>query len=169
MNLLKKIVVLTLVIFFSFGGTDKVSFAGDTKQERATLKGISGVLITIRDVKLRAQKFGLHESNLQTDAEIKLRLAGIKVLTETEWFKKKGMPYIDITVHIIDPSNTSCSYLVSVKLIQNVRLERDPSIHSDAVTWIVSNSGVGTKEDVRSAIKDLVDKFINAYLSSNPR
>ena len=57
-----------------------------------------------------------------------------------------------------------------VKLLQTVRLARDPSIEFEAVSW--SHAGFGNKLEipmVRSLIADLIDAFIRDYLSVNPK
>jgi len=48
------------------------------------------------------------------------------------------------------------------------RLLRDSSIAA-AVTWRVSGIGMGRITDIREAVKDRVDEFINAWLSVNPK
>jgi hypothetical protein len=54
-----------------------------------------------------------------------------------------------------------------------VRLDRDPSIKIfAATTWDVAELGTVGRVNLRSIrerIKDLVDMFINAYLSVNPK
>ena len=170
MNTQKRICFISaLIIVFSLAGFGSITFAGDSEPERKTLKGITGLMVMVRNVKSKGEKIDLTEDQLQTDAEIKLRMAGIEVLTEKQWLKKKGLPYIFITVHMKGKLETSYAYQVAVRLIQNVTLERNPDILSHAATWAVSFHGVGGKEDIRTAAKDLVDKFINAYLSVNSK
>jgi len=60
-----------------------------------------------------------------------------------------------------------------VELKQNVRLDRDPSMWLPGVTtWSVDAVGTVGREklrNLRDGIKDYVDRFINAYLSVNPK
>ena len=57
-----------------------------------------------------------------------------------------------------------------VKLLQRVRLARDPSIEFDAVTWSLAGGG-NTQEIpmIRRVIADSIDRFIEDYLSVNPK
>jgi hypothetical protein len=73
------------------------------------------------------------------------------------------------------------AFCVSVALSQSVLLERDPSLRGTgkyrglsftAETWNAAITGVefGNPSDhIRSTVKDLVDKFINAYLAANQK
>ena len=60
-----------------------------------------------------------------------------------------------------------------VEFRQDVRLDRDPNIQIPAATtWSAAAVGAVGRNDLRSirdSIKDCVDRFINAYLSVNPR
>lgn len=70
-------------------------------------------------------------------------------------------------------------FSLSVSLSQGVVLERDPSLRPAgefrgspfiAETWNTTTVGVqvGNPSDrIRSSVKDLVDQFVNAYLSAN--
>ena len=61
-------------------------------------------------------------------------------------------------------------YKNSVELVQDVYLVRTFRVRTGAVTWSVSANGIAPKlEDVRTSMEDLVDYFINAYLSANSK
>src|ERR1017187_384283 len=47
-----------------------------------TLKGIQGLGVVVEDINSEAERAGLHRTDIQTDVELKLRLAGIKVLSD---------------------------------------------------------------------------------------
>ena len=60
--------------------------------------------------------------------------------------------------------------VTEVKLLQRVRLMRDPSIEYDAVTW--SREGVGQPLEIsriRRLVADHLDRFIEDYRSVNPK
>ena len=68
------------------------------------------------------------------------------------------------------PFDKPNDFEIEVKLLQTVRLTRDPSIEFDAVTW--SLGGVGNTQEIpmiRRVIADLIDRFIEDYLSVNPK
>jgi hypothetical protein len=99
---------------------------------------------------------------------LKLRQAGIPVLD-----LNLGEAYLDIFLQLIPASDGLWPYTIKVEVFQEVALVREPSIVVPlAVTWSVGSYGRARKQEVRNLrdnVKDLVDKFINAYLAVNPK
>ena len=120
----------------------------------------------------QAKQDGLNEVDIQKDVELKLRLAGIRVLTEKESLDTPGGPYLYVLASDV---LTGGIYAVSIRvgLCQSVYLERDPSSFiAGAETWsIQSVATIGRNKlaELRDSIKDDVDTFLNAYLSVNPK
>jgi len=148
-------------------------------EERETLRGLKGVFVLIEYLKEDVAKAGLTDTILQTGVELKLRKAGIRVLTEDEWFLTQGRPYLYVRVRTIlikgiqiwgTHQHSGFIYGVTVQFNQDVILSRNRSISSSAGTW--GNSWIGTVihlRNVRVVISDLVDKFMNDYLAVNPK
>ncbi len=143
---------------------------------RRSLTGLKAVQVMVEDLHPDAERDGLHRTTIQTDVELKLRQAGIKVLTEAESLASPGMPYLYINVGTLPPETQRglYAYSIAVRLQQNARLERDPRILvASAATWSapVQFGTVGTTnlQQLRGTVKDLVDQFINAWLSVNPK
>jgi len=159
--------VITLMTLSSTG------WAIDDKFSRETLRGLNGVYVAVEDLEPEIERLGLTKNQIQTDVELKLRLAGIKVLTGEEWRREKGRPYLYIQVRVLESSLSGLFHLnINIEFSQNVRLIRDPSIITLGSTWGVDAVGeVGRKKiyQIRNHIKDLLDKFINAWLSVNPK
>jgi len=149
--------------------------AGDTKYERATLAGLSGVAVVVEHLDLEVERAGLTESLIQTDAELRLRLAGIQVLGRDEINKDPGRPLLYLFANIgFGNAAGPWAYSLSVSVQQRVKLERATQISLLTSTWSVEEVGYnisqsGMADAVRSALKDNVDQFINAYLSVNPK
>ena len=144
------------------------TFAQDTHIE--SLRGLKGVRVTVEDLYPEAEGAGLTRSQLQTDAELKLRLAAIPILDS------HGEPTLYINVNAIALQRSpNFAFSVDVDLFQNVILLRDLNILvAGAATWHSENLiGVVTRsqfvEVVRNGTRDLVDDFINAYLTANPK
>jgi hypothetical protein len=161
-----KIVLGVLVGFFSL-----VNFAvgSDSEVSRGSLKGLNGVAVLVEDMDSDEGRAGLNQEVIRTDAELKLRLAGITVLPIA------GLaPYLYISVNAIGGPTAWC-YATKVELVQTVKLSRDMGISIPGVTTWSAPDAVGLTppsqlvERVRSVIKDMVDRFINAYLSVNPK
>lgn len=144
-----------------------------------SLKGLRGVAVVVESIPDVAQRDGLGETLVQTDAELRLRLAGIKVLSKDEFSDASGGPYLYINVNAMPASALDGRYVmnVAVELRQEVKLLRDPTIKTFATTWAVRTIGLigyirmiaGSGRDVRDVLKDDIDRFINAYLTVNPR
>jgi hypothetical protein len=66
------------------------------------------------------------------------------------------------------------AYGTRISLVQSTFLERTPNINVLSEIWSVSSVGIGYRDkdinnQIRGGIKDLVDMFINVYLSVNPK
>jgi len=107
-------------------------------------------------------KLGLTKEAIQTDVELKLRLAGMRIESTTPEFL-----YIDVNV-----ARDGSAVSIDVELVQPVGLTRNPSIFiPGAITWSAGTLGTNptSAQFIRDAIKDQVDKFLNAWLSVNPK
>ena len=146
--------------------------AGDTKIDRATLKGLKGVEVVIQDIRSEAQGDGLTKDLLQKDVELRLRKAGIKVLTMAESLKTPGMPYLYVNINTLKEKELY-AINISVELKQGVYLDRNPAINIHAETWsaksVVMVGANQMKTHIRESLGNKVDKFINAYFVVNPK
>ena len=70
-----------------------------------SLRGLKGVLVILEKLTEDIEKDGLSRSSIQTDVELKLRLAGIKIFTVEEWHKEPGRPFLSVYVNSIKPDN----------------------------------------------------------------
>ena len=103
-------------------------------------------------------------TDIRTDVELKLRLAGIKVVTKEESFKLAGSPYLYVNaqVRLSRQTHGLAHYAISCELHQVVTLTRDVSISTDASTWDASGVGLaGTSKlpDIRIDIRSLKEPY----------
>ena len=139
----------------------------------ASLTGLTGVKVSVKDVTPDVQQDGLRTEHIQRDVELPLRTTGIKVLTSGIWIDSVGNAELYVDVDALKYSGTQYAYHVEVSVIQKVGLTRKPTSETLAKTWsdkvmgIVGVSNMATK--IREQVKALVDKFINDYLSVNPK
>jgi hypothetical protein len=161
----------TLILIVALQFCSVAMAQGDNEFTRKSLKGLTGVEVAVTPLDSDAIKDGLSEAQIQTDVELRLRMAGVKVLTSEEMLKAPGMPTLRVFVNTIKREELY-SYSAEVYLEQNVRLARDPADLFIAQTWncgAVGRVGSHNLNQIRDIIKDEVDKFINAYLSVNPK
>jgi hypothetical protein len=128
--------------------------------------------VVVEDLGPEVERAGLTRTMLQTDAELKLRQAGIRMLTKDEQSKESGFPFLYLDARVFQPPSSVWFFAIQIKLLQAVQLIRNPAIVAMASTWGEATEGaVGSRmpEKVRSTSKDLVDEFINAYLAVNPK
>jgi hypothetical protein len=157
-------VVAVLVIISTLCGSR--SFGQGTSVDLGvnTLKGINGVQVLVEDLSDSAKALGLERETIQTDVELKLRLAGMRVLSEEEGNNTPGNPSLYVNVRVVRSAAA-----VAVELKQSVRSVRNGEL-TLGTTW--SAGGVGTNltaESIRRHIKDYIDAFLNAWLSVNPK
>ena len=126
---------------------------------------------------------GLTEKKIRTDIELKLRLAGIKVLPTVQMTLINGeqedrsilyfSPHLDVYIF---GGKTAClggSYLffVQISFKQMALIKRDPNISLLLTSWEV-RPAIGVRrsiDKIRQTVKDQVEEFLNAYLSVNPK
>ena len=146
-----------------------LAFPLDNAQTRASLRGLEGIYVIIEDFKPEIEKDGL--SRRQTELEImkRLKAAGIETLSEEEWKKENGRPWLYVYAHVIKKvfmDKEVYIFNVSFELKQKVTLLRDPDREVFATTWSKGVLGKsGYINDIEQSIGGLTDSFVTAYLS----
>jgi hypothetical protein len=170
---MKKQFFMVVLVLMSFLVVNECRVLG-SESERKSLKGLKGVYVPIENFgENKEEGGGLTTSQLQTDVELRLRKAGIRILTKEEWLATKGGPYLYVSVFPVMTPDVYFYASIEVQLKQNVLLERDPSNKVfGCSSWSRKTAGYGGKANfvkgVRDSVGDLVDKFINDYLAVNP-
>jgi hypothetical protein len=154
-------------------GTACTAVAIDLENTRKSLIGLKGIWVAVEGFEPEVERQGLSGTAVQTDAELRLRKAGIVVLTKEQFANDTGSSMLHLAAAI---STDRASWDVSqfVELHQRVYLVRAPSVRLVANTWSVERVNVGAPPSliarfVRDGFNDLVDQFINAYLAMNPK
>jgi hypothetical protein len=124
------------------------------------LKGLTStdVLVALGEEDLTLKR------QLQTDVELRLRQSGITV--------SKGEADLFVVVNALGRDEIGYAYSVRVELKQPVMVLAN-RVGAIATTWSVG--GISTTPtsrfaaSVRNDVRDMVDEFINAVLSMNPK
>ena len=154
-----KVVPATAVLAMLFISTLYASRAfGQESLDANTLKGISEVQVAVGDLSDSAQALGLEEEAVQTDIELQLRRAGMRVSSTPVG------AFVYVSVSVVGRVSS-----IRVELNQSARLLLSGEVWT-VTTWskdyLEANS---TAESVRSHFKDIVDAFLNDWLSVNPK
>lgn len=147
------------------------AFAQKVSQEDS-LRGLSGVSVLVAEVNSDAERDGLMRGQLQTDIELRLRKAGIRVLANTDP-DTPLLPQLYLKVRAVKRSEFNLyAFSINVQVNDFVDLRRKPTRPAVVTIWEADTAGsVGSDKlrTVRETVGDLVDRFINDYLAQNPK
>jgi hypothetical protein len=163
----KRIVVLATALAVVFLCVIPFAFAEDKEITRLTLRGIKEVNVVIESIEPEIQSMGLTQAQVRADVEAKLREANIAIAPDIE----RGRPALYLYVQVIRPEKINrLFYSISLSLLQNVVLERDPNVKTNTDTWLVRVLGMSSgTEAIRADIRSLLDQFIEDYRKANQR
>ena len=133
------------------------------------LRGISSVWVLIERLGPEEVKIGLADGIVRTDVELQLRNAGLRVISPEE---AKKIAVKDNTFLYVNVAVTSGGRAATVlaQFGQGAYLLRNSLPIGTAFTWTdVSTLSRPSLDSVRSEIKDLLDKFLNEWLTQNAR
>src|SRR2546425_8239420 len=165
--------VLAVLALLSATAVSPLVGQGDNEYTRKTLAGLTGVYVSVENIPDEAQHDGLDTTRIRTDVELRLRQAGITVLTRQEWLSTAAAPYLYVNVQVIKNPANFYAYSADVELRQRVTLVHNPATSILAATWsatgIIGTVGSRRVGSLRENVRDLTDRFINAYLAANPK
>jgi hypothetical protein len=163
----KRMVMLATTFAFFFLSIVPVALAEDKEITRLTLRGIKEVNVVIESIEPEIESLGLTQAQLRADVEAKLREANIAISPDIE----RGRPAVYLYVQVIRPEKFNrLFYSVSLSVLQNVALERDPNIKTNTDTWLARTLGMSSgTEAIRSDIRSLLDRFIEDYRQVNQK
>jgi hypothetical protein len=154
------------VVFLATG-----TFAQKISQEDS-LRGLSGVSVFVDQINSEAQRDGLARAQVQTDVELRLRKAGIRVLPNADP-EVPLFPQLYIKVRAVKRREFNLyAFSITVQVNDFVDLRRKPTRSAVVTVWDTDTAGsVGTDNirAVRDSVGDLVDEFVNHYLAQNPK
>jgi hypothetical protein len=145
-----------------------------TADKRDTLRGLREISVLIEYLPDDVEREGLSREHLQRDIEVRLRQAGLRVLTISDIAKSPGAPYLYVAVYpITGPSVDLNAYAIGLTLKQLVQLSRNPTTELFATTWegpAPPSSLIAPRVlDIRSRILEAVGRFIIDYEAVNPK
>jgi len=137
--------------------------------DRELLRGLDGFRLAVDRIRPDVERDGLFRSTLREDMELRLRLGGIKVLSEEEADKNPDAPCLYLYV---DALKCSLGYVYKIRfsLMEPVKLVRNNAKVSATVLRIPDELGITSNlSEIRDAAGDFVDEFVKAWQAVNPK
>jgi hypothetical protein len=165
--------VILLIAFLLVSSSAVVGQSGHAGQER-NLRGLKGLRLVVMfpraDALDEAERLAIL-TLVEADATAKFETAGIPLLRFTKEVEDAGSPQLIVYITLDKPNGFVSPLEANVKLLQRVRLARDPSIQADLATW--EQSGIGgpnvTVEMIRGLVVTEIDQFISDYSVANSK
>jgi hypothetical protein len=154
------------------------AWADDNEFSRPSLKGLTGVGVVVEGLSSNMDGMNLSREQIQTDVELRLRKAGIRVFSKSELLATPGVPYLYVNLgtfpfKLANGQTIGMAFSIDVSIKQNVTLVRDRNATvMGAATWqtgSTGSTGISQIQGLRGVIGDQVDVFINAYFAMNPK
>jgi hypothetical protein len=163
----KRICALTALVLF--GVAVSTGFALLSPEEIDILKGLDGVRVEIKRLKLEIERDGLFRSTLQTDAELKLQMAGVKVISEDGAADKPNIPCLYLN---LDALKCSLGYVYRIQLTlrEMVTVTRKPVKTIGTTYRTTERFGISTNlSEIREDAREVIDDFIKAWIEANSK
>jgi hypothetical protein len=142
-------------------------FAYITQGEEEILRGLTAVTVKVERLRAEIEQDGLFASTLENDVELKLRLAGINVLSEEEGNAKPDTPRFYLFVDAFKHSE-GYIYRIQVSLRESVMVLRTRTKIIATTMRIRDELGITPYlSEIRGEAQDLVDEFIRAWQTAN--
>ena len=177
-----------LLIFFL---SAVVGHTDDRAKDRASLRGIKTVFVRVHTFEhewaSELAKAGLKEAVLQASIERQLEKSGIAVIPEEASKKTDTEGILNVRVKFLNPEPPKKSFLTSeedkieridpkkkyvyairLNFRQPASLRRNPEATVFAITWQTESVGLRRLALIREDFENVVNAFIEAYLSENP-
>jgi hypothetical protein len=145
-----------------------------TADKRDTLRGLREVSVLVEFLPDDVEREGLSREHLTHEIEVRLRQAGLRVLTISEIANSPGSPYLYVAIYpVTGPSVNVNAYAIGLTLKQLVQLSRNPTTELFATTWEgpapPSSLSAPRLLDIRSRILGVLERFIIDYQAVNPK
>jgi hypothetical protein len=164
---MKRLIFVSMVAWLTFVTCTCVFAATRGGEKRAVLQGLEGVRVVVERLKPEIERDGLFGSTLQTDAELSLQMAGIKILSEEEWLKTPGAPYLYLRVDAFQCAK-GYVYNITLTLEEQATLVRNGLKVSATTSRIGHQLGITSSlSDIREEARDQVGEFAKAWQEAN--
>jgi hypothetical protein len=137
-----------------------------------SLEGLPGLGVVVGALSEDAKKIPVTNRDFQEIAELKLRMAGIKVLSREERLSTPGMPYLYLRISIKVTDDGFVYGSTKIQVEEEACLTRK-ALCSTFITWdkgsIFSVQTDRAKQFLKDSITEDMDIFLKDYFTVNPR
>lgn len=161
--------VSVLVVVLGALAISTHAWARFSAAEEELLRGLDGFRLAVERIKPEIERDGLFRSILLSDMELRLRMAGIKVLPEEEADSKPDAPCLFLYV---DAMKCSLGYVYSLRLslIEPVKLTRNNTKVFATILRVPAELGITSRlPEIRDAAGDFLEEFIKAWKAANSK
>ena len=160
-------------------------------RDRSSLRGIKTIVVKVPTFEpewtSELAKVSLTEAVLQATVERQLEKSGIKVIPEEASERPETEGIFNVRVKFLDPEppkktfttltedkterfdpKARLVYAIRLNLRQPVSLKRNPDVTAYAITWQTESVGFRRLALIQEDFENVVNVFIEAYLSENP-
>lgn len=163
----KRICALTAMVLLGVAASTTLAFS--SPEEIDILKGVDGVRVEIKRLKPEIERDGLFRSTLQTDAELKLQMAGVKVISADDEADKPNVPCLYLNLDALKCS-LGYVYRIQLSLREMVTLARKPVKTLGTTYRTAERFGISTNlSEIREDAREVVDDFIKAWMEANSK
>ncbi|MFW6347302.1 MAG: hypothetical protein ACOC2C_01665 [Cyclonatronaceae bacterium] len=159
-----------LPVFFALAGGLQPAAGQFYMNQDISLSGIEAVLLVVEFSGNTDTIEGLNSQELERAASSQLQTAGLGMLSERNWARTPGQPYLHLHVNSLDSGLGFVVYRIEAALYQEVQLLRAPDTSSIVATWETSELGfAGTNrlESLQADMLRLVERFTQAHSQAN--
>lgn len=156
-----------LISFFCVNTAQAQTFAANQKE---SLRGLNAMLLVVDFVQDARVIEEVNRDQLELEIMRRMAANGIRNMSETEWARSEGVPYLHVYLNTIRNETGFFTYRIEVNLSQEIILKRNRSVSMMAPTWqagTLGAIGVGRLADMQTEILYLIDIFLEDYKSVN--
>jgi hypothetical protein len=153
-------------------GTAPAARAQARDLEDTSMRGLPGIYVFVDKLPQDLKPDGVLDVELESQVELLLKKAGIKILERPDALSLRGKPFLYFQVRGSKLRDQAAyAILVIGSLVQRVILERDPSLTGFSRTWMISSFNSAGEQDLKrqieASVTQVAEQFVKAYLSAN--
>ena len=136
------------------------------------LVGLDELEVVVEELSEDAKKINLTMDDIQRIVELKLRMAGTKVLSEEESIQSVDSPYVYVNINVSETGRNLFNANLSMEVVESACLQGNNTC-DDITTYHRGRSFSAEKniagQFIKDSLKEVTDSFLNDYFKANPR